>query len=122
MTGASVEESFNYAWISAMIERVLSFVKAECAEHGMENHWTLFYERVVRPLLKDSEAPSLAYICQVNGIENTQTASNMIVTVKRRFRVALEQNVRRTLLDGDQAPDEIEELLHFFRKSAQDFE
>jgi hypothetical protein len=46
----------------------------------------------------------------------------MIVTVKRRFRVALEQNVRRTLLDGDQAPDEIEELLHFFRKSAQDFE
>ncbi len=122
MTGASVEESFNYAWISAMIERVLSFVKAECAEHGMENHWTLFYERVVRPLLKDSEAPSLAYICQVNGIENTQTASNMIVTVKRRFRVALEQNVRRTLLDGNQAPDEIEELLHFFRKSAQDFE
>ena len=122
MTQASVEESFNYAWVSAMMERVLSFVRAECAEHGMKMHWTVFYERVVRPLLTDSQAPSLAHLCQVHGIENTQTASNMIVTVKRRFRAALEQNVRRTLLDRDQAPDETEELLHFFRKSAQGFE
>ena len=122
LTQVSVEESFNYAWVSALLERVLSFVKAECAEQGMDTHWMLFYERVVRPLLADQTPPSVAHLCQVHGIENTQTASNMIVTVKRRFRAALEQNVRRTLLDGDQTPDEIEELLHFFRKSAQGFE
>jgi hypothetical protein len=122
MTKASVEDSFNYAWVSALMERVLSFVKAECAEQGMDTHWILFYERVVRPILSDQPPPSVAHLCQIHGIENTQTASNMIVTVKRRFRAALEQNVRRTLLDGEQAPDEIEELLHFFRKSAQGFE
>lgn len=122
MKQASVEESFNYAWVSAMMERVLSCVRADCAEHGMETHWTLFYERVVRPILADGEAPSLAHLCQVHGIDDIQKASNMIVTVKRRFRAALVQNVHRTLLDGDQAPDEIEELLHFFRKSAQGFE
>jgi hypothetical protein len=122
MTKASVEESFNYAWVSALMERVLSFVKAECAEQGMDTHWMLFYERVVRPILADQPTPSVAHLCQVHGIENPQTASNMIVTVKRRFRSALERNVRRTLLDGDQAPNEIEELLHFFRKSEQDFE
>jgi hypothetical protein len=85
----------------------------------MKTHWKLFYERVVRPVLTNCQAPSLAHLCQAQGIRNTQNASNMIVTVKRRFRVALEKNVRRTLLDGDQAPEEIEELLHFFRKSAQ---
>ena len=122
MTQASVEESFNYAWVSALMERVLSFVKAECAEQGMETHWILFYQRVVRPVLADQKPPSVAELCQIHGIGDTQTASNMIVTVKRRFRTALEQNVRRTLLDGDQTPDEIEELLHFFRKSAQGFE
>lgn len=122
MMQASVEESFNYAWVSALMERVLAFVKAECAEQGMETHWILFYQRVVRPVLADQHPPSVAELCQIHGIENTQTASNMIVTVKRRFRAALEQNVRRTLLDGDQTPDEIEELLHFFRKSAQGFE
>ena len=119
MTQASTEESFNYAWVSHMMERVLSYVRAECSEHGMKTHWELFYERVIRPTLKNHQAPSLAHLCQVHGIENTQTASNMIVTVKRRFRTALEQNVRRTLLEGDQAPEEIEELLRIFRKSAQ---
>jgi hypothetical protein len=122
MMQASVEESFNYAWVSALMERVLSYVKGECTEQGMETHWILFYQRVVRPILTDQPPPSVAHLCQVHGIENTQTASNMIVTVKRRFRAALEQNVRRTLLDGNQAPDEIEELLHFFRKGAQGFE
>jgi hypothetical protein len=122
MTKASVEDSFNYAWVSALMERVLSLVRAECAEQGMDTHWILFYERVVRPILSDQPPLSVAHLCQIHGIENTQTASNMIVTVKRRFRAALEQNVRRTLLDGEQAPDEIEELLHFFRKSAQGFE
>jgi RNA polymerase sigma-70 factor (ECF subfamily) len=122
VTEASVEESFNYAWVSALMERVLLCVKADCADHGMEIHWTLFYERVVRPVLDDQTPPSVAHLCQAHGIENTQKASNMIVTVKRRFRAALEQTVRRTLLDGEQAPDEIEELLHFFRKSAQGFE
>jgi hypothetical protein len=121
MMEASVEESFNYAWVSTLMERVLSYVKAECAEQGMETHWILFYERVVRPLLTDQPPPSVAHLCQSHGIKNTQTASNMIVTVKRRFRAALEQNVRRTLLESEQASDEIEELLHFFRKSAQGF-
>ena len=85
---------------------------------------------LVNPILRDQLGVTpftpvqkqLTDLCQVHGIENVQTASNMIVTVKRRFRAALEQNVRRTLLNGDQTPDEIEELLHFFRKSAQDFE
>jgi len=122
LTQASVDDSFNYAWVSALMERVISRVRAECAELGMETHWILFYERVVRPALANRQAESLTHLCQVHGIENIQTASNMIVTVKRRFRTALEQNVRRTLLDKDQSPEEIEELLHFFRKSAQGFE
>jgi len=118
---ASGEKSFNYAWVSDMMERVLSCVRAGCAEDGMQIHWTLFYERVVRPILTNCKAPSLAHLCQVHGVENTQKGSNMIVTVKRRFRTVLVQNVRRTLLDADQAPDEIEELLLFFGKSAQGF-
>jgi hypothetical protein len=97
-------------------------VKAECVENGMKTHWELFYERVVRPLLTSQEAPSLTHLCHARGIENTQTASNMIVTAKRRFRAALEQNVRRTVLDGNQTPEEIEELLQFFQKSAQGLE
>ena len=122
LTQASVDDSFNYAWVSTMMERVLSLVRIQCAEHGMKMHWELFYERVVRPALTDRQAPPLTELCQDHGIENVQTASNMIVTVKRRFRAALEQNVRRTLVDGGQTPEEIDALLQFFPKSAQGFE
>ena len=46
----------------------------------------------------------------------------MIITVKRRFRAALMQHVRDTVLSQGQAPDELEELLQFFPKSAQHFQ
>jgi len=115
----SVEESYHYAWVSALLERVIAAVRAECAEEGKTIHWALFSERVVQPILTDRPPPPLASICKVHGIADTQTASNMIVTVKRRFRTLLVRSVRCTLLDGDQTPEELEELLQLFPKSAQ---
>lgn len=82
-------------------------------------HWALFRGRVVWPILEHRPTPSLADLCETHGIESTKTASNMIITVKRRFRAALLKQVRRTVLSGDQAPDELEELLQFLPKSAQ---
>jgi RNA polymerase sigma-70 factor (ECF subfamily) len=116
-----VEESYHYAWISALLERVVAAVRAECTEKGQATHWAIFSERIVQPTLTDRPAPPLASICKAHGIADTQTASNMIVTVKRRFRSLLVQNIRRTLLDGHKAPEEIEELLRFFPKGAQGF-
>ncbi|MBN1361993.1 MAG: hypothetical protein JW993_15465 [Sedimentisphaerales bacterium] len=121
MANASVEDFYHYAWVSTLLERVIARVRAECAEQGMQTHWQLFSERVVQPILADQPAPSLASLCKAHGIAETQTASNMIVTVKRRFRAALLRYVRHTLLDGDQASEELEELLRFFPKSAQGF-
>lgn len=119
VANASEEQSYHYAWVSTLLERVIAAVRAECAEQGMSTHWQLFSERVVQPILADQPAPSVASLCQAHGIAETQTASNMIVTVKRRFRAALLQYVRRTLLDGGQAREELEELLRFFPKHAQ---
>jgi len=121
VANGSVEESYHYAWVSALLERVIAAVRAECAEEGMTTHWALFSERVVQPILTDRSPPPLASICKAHGIADTQTASNMIVTVKRRFRAMLVRNVRRTLLDASQTPEELEELLQFFPKSAQGF-
>jgi len=45
----------------------------------------------------------------------------MIITVKRRFKAALMQHVRNTVLSQNQAPEELEELLQFLPKSAQHF-
>ena len=122
VANATAEDTYHYAWLSALLERVIAQVRAECAEQGMKTHWTLFEDRVVRPILSGQPAPSLADLCESHSIEDAKTASNMIVTVKRRFRAALLQHVRRTVLARDQALDELEELLQFFPNSAQYFQ
>jgi hypothetical protein len=116
---AAPENAYHYAWLSALLERVIAQVSAECAEQGMKTHWDLFQARVVQPILGRQSAPSLSDLCQAQGVKDTKTASNMIITVKRHFRGALLEHVRRTVLAKDQALDELEELLQFFPKSAQ---
>jgi RNA polymerase sigma-70 factor (ECF subfamily) len=118
---ASAEESYHYAWLSALLERVIADVRAECHREGMETHYALFYQRIVRPIMGGQSPKSLADLSRKHGISDVKKVSNMIVTVKRRFRTALMQHVRRTLLSGDQASEEMEELLQYLPKSAQHF-
>ena len=116
---ASADESYHYAWLSALLERVLAQVRAECQTCGEESHWALFDERVVRPLLDGAPTPALADLCVSHGVASAKQASNMIITAKRRFRSALLQAVRETVLSQGEASAELEELLQFLPKSAQ---
>jgi len=117
----TAEDSYHYAWLSALLERVLEEVKDSCENEGMDIHWALFNKRVVWPAFKDRSAPSLAELCDLYDIKDVKKASNMIITVKRRFRAALMKHVRNTVLSQGQAAEELEELLQFFPKSAQHF-
>ena len=116
---ASPEESFHYAWLSALLERVLAEVRHDCEREGLETHWQLFDQRVVKPIMGGQSPVSLAELSQEQGIGEVKEASNRVITVKRRFRKALMQHVSRTLLSGDQAAEEMEELLQYLPKSAQ---
>jgi len=118
---ASAEESYHYAWLSTLLERVIAEVRAECYREGMETHYVLFHQRIVKPIMSGQSPKSLTDLSQKHGVKDAKKASNMIVTVKRRFRTALMQHVRRTLLSGDQASEEMEELLQYLPKSAQHF-
>jgi DNA-directed RNA polymerase specialized sigma24 family protein len=118
----TAEASFHYAWLSSLLEQVLKEVKEACEEQDMAIHWALFNKRVVRPTFGDRSPPSLSELCEFYEIGGVKKASNMIVTVKRRFRTALLQHVRNTVLSHGQAAEELEELLQFFPKSAQHFE
>ncbi len=118
---ASPEESFHYAWLSALLERVLAEVRRDCKREGLETHWQLFDQRVVKPIMGGHSPVSLAELSQEQGIGDVKQASNRVITVKRRFRKALMQHVSRTLLSGDRASEEMEELLQYLPKSAQHF-
>ena len=122
LTQTTAEESYHYAWLSSLLEHVLEEVKESCKQQGMDIHWALFNKRVVWPTFGDRSPPSLPELCEHYDIDSVKKASNMIITVKRRFRAALIQHVRNTVLSQSQASDELEELLQFFPKSAQHFQ
>ena len=113
--------SYNYAWVSALLDQVLSAVRRGCREGGLQTHWEVFSARVVRPILDGTVAPGMGEICARLGIEDTRQASNMIVTVKRRFRETLRRHIRNTVVSADQVDEELDEIIKFLPESAQDF-
>jgi RNA polymerase sigma-70 factor (ECF subfamily) len=116
---ATAEDSYHYAWLSALLERVTAEVKTAFQEQGMDTHWALFHERVLQSILSNSDPVSLMQLCENHGIGDTKKASNMIVTVKRRFRKVLMELVRNTVVSEEQAREELEFLLQFFPENAQ---
>jgi len=114
------EATYNYAWMSALLDQILATVCRECQSRGLEVHWQLFQERVVRPILDGTAPASLSDLCARHAIADPQQVSNMIATVKRRFRSALRQYVRTTVLSEDEVDEELAEITQFFPKSAQD--
>ena len=117
----SPEETYNYAWLSALLDQVLSEVEAKCRREGMEIHWKVFHDRVVQSILENVEPLSLAEICEKYAIEDEKKASNMNITVKRRFQAALKQYIANTVTSEANVNEEFEEIMQFSSKSAQHF-
>ena len=115
---AAPEASFHYAWLSAILERVIEDVRTSCENDGMEKHWALFQERFIDPILHDQPARPLSELCDSLQIEDTRTASNMITTVKRRYKAALLDQVNRTVVSHDRASEELADLMAYFPKGA----
>ncbi|MHC4241663.1 MAG: RNA polymerase sigma factor [Planctomycetota bacterium] len=116
------ECTFDYSWISTLLEQVLEKVERECQEDGKDVHWSIFCERVLYPIMDRGNPPSLKEIAAQYGISDESKASNMIVTVKRRLQVALKQHLRESVTSEEYMAGELEKIRQFFPKIAQDSE
>jgi hypothetical protein len=101
------ERAFDYAWASELLDRVLAGLKAECGSEGLSTHWEMFHARVLRPILEDTEAPSLAELCERFNLPSEIKASNMIGTVKRRLKRVLKHTMQKCV---DSDTDEEQEI------------
>jgi hypothetical protein len=119
MTESSPDEVYHYVWLSVLLDQVLSAVQTCCEQQGLQIHWQLFHDRVVQPILQDAAAPSLTELGQRYGIQDKKKVSNMLITVKRRFRSALKAYVRSTVASDQCVPEELAEIMKFFPSDAQ---
>jgi len=114
------EDSFNYAWVSTLLEQVLEQVESQCHRDGLSTHWYLFSERILEPILTAQNPLSLDKLCRNHQVENTAKASNMIITVKRRFAAILQKHLRDLVASDEQVREELEEIKRYFPNIAQD--
>ncbi len=112
------EDCFNYAWVSALLERVLEDLEADYQRDGKTVHWQLFHDRVLAPILDRTDPVPLAELCTRYGLADEAQASNMIVTVKRRFQKLLREHLRKSVMSEELLAEEWEEIQQFFPKIA----
>jgi len=108
--GVTPEDAFAHDWAASLIQQVLEDVERQCRERGEQVYWQLFYARFLGPFFEGSPVPSLGDLCSRYGIANASRASNMIITVKRRFRAAMERRVRVLVASDGEVEDEIRDL------------
>lgn len=114
------EDSFNYAWVSLLLEQVLQEVESKCHKDGKTVHWHIFHDRILEPIMEKTAPPSMKEICRKYAIENEAKTSNMMVTVKRRFQTVLRNHLRSLVVSEDQVDEELAEIMQFLPKMAQD--
>ena len=122
IAGSAPERTFDYAWVSALLEQVLEKVERECREDDKAVHWSIFCDRVLHPIMDQKDPPSLKEIAAQYEISDESRASNMMVTVKRRLQVALKQHLRESVTSEEYLAGELEQIRQFFPKIAQDSE
>jgi len=111
---------YHYAWVSALLDEVLAEVKQTCCAKGLKTHWDIFNARVVQPIWNNHAPPTLNEICKQFGVADPSKASNMTITVKRRFRAVLREHIGRTVASSECVDAEIDDLVRFLPKAAQD--
>ena len=114
-------QAFDYAWASSLLEGVLAELEARCRRDGMEVNWSIFQAKVLMPITNDTVSPSWKEICKNNGIKNPSKASNMLVTVKRRFQVILRHRLRQTVDTTVEVEGAFQEFLQIFSKNCANF-
>ena len=110
------EQCFDYAWKTDLLERALAELKQWYFGRAMDTHWYLFRDRLLRPSLEGLEAPAFSQLSKQYGIEDETKASNILGTVKRQFQKILTKHVRQTVLSGEVAEAELEEMFKFLKK------
>lgn len=105
------EFAFYYAWATNLLDQVLAKIREEYCNTGRAAYWEVFRATVVAPILENTEAPSLTELCEQYGIESKKKASNMKITVKRRFRTALRNHIRQFVQSDSEVEDELRALI-----------
>lgn len=109
---------FDREWAAAVIEQTLDKLEEACLNDGLEAHWEAFSLNVLGPALRGTRPLPMDELARRIGALDATQASNMLQTIKRRFRRALREVVGETVADPANVEHELTELKSYFGGSA----
>ena len=105
---------FDREWAAAVIEQTLDKLEEACLADGMEGHWEAFSLNVLGPALRGTRPVPMDELAKRVGAIDATQASNMLQTIKRRFRRTLREVISETVADSANVEPELSELKSFF--------
>lgn len=107
--------AFDRQWAAAVLALTIERVESSCKQEGLEQQWSAFRINVLLPMTSKTRPMSMERLAETVGATGPDQVSNMIQTVKRRFKRTLRQVVSETVTDPDQVEDELANLKTFFQ-------
>ena len=115
------EQAFYHAWVADLLDQVLCEVKEQYNNPQMLNHWRIFQLKVLAPTLQNAQDLSMKQIGERCGVVSEAQASNMLITVKRRFRSILRRRLRNLVRSDSETEAEFREIFGFLSGSGAGF-
>lgn len=103
-------DEFDRTWAASVVDHALRRLEEECLRDGMEPHWRAFELNILGPAIRKTQPVSMEALARVVGAVDADQASNMVQTVKRRFRRTLREVVADTVRDPALVDAELAEL------------
>lgn len=113
-SGSEPWGAFDRQWAAAVLALTIERTEAACVQDGMTQQWAAFKAVVLGPLTGRVKAPTMDELAERVGAAGPAQVSNMIQTVKRRFRRTLEQVVAETVNDPADVAQELAAIQGFF--------
>ncbi len=110
------EEAFYCGWAADILDQVLSELREEYRSTNRSAHWEIFRLTVLIPIKEDVKASPLKELCEKIGVDSVSKASNMIVTVKRRFRSILRRKLRDFVHSDTAVEEELRSVFEILSK------
>lgn len=100
-------DPFDREWAAAVIEVTLQRLEEACNEDDLRPHWAAFRLNVVGPALRKTRPLGMDELAARIGAADATQASNMLQTVKRRFKRLLREVVAETVADRGEIEHEL---------------
>ncbi len=108
-------EIFNRAWATQLIHKITMRLKQVCEKDNQTVHYDIFYRRVIEPIFEGTKAPSFDELGEKHSL-TAKEASNRIISIQRKFKSLLFDEVKQYTRSEEDALEEIQDMFRFIFK------